>query len=111
MDLTHLFTLHQLNDGDTGKQEEIRRIALWSHLRIKITNVKTKHLLLLFTASRRPCHKLTLSQHPPVLFTLQAGWSVLQERDGAESADLGSNSPSHWLEDHGGVSLPLRAFL
>lgn len=101
MDLTYLLTLPEHDDGDTCKLE-IRTVALWSHLRIKITNVKAKQLLLLFTASLRPSHKLTLSQHPPVSFILQAGWSAYQERGRAESAA----SPSHWLEDHKEVSLP-----
>lgn len=52
---------------------EIRTATSWSHLRIKITNVKAKQLLLLFTALLRPSHKLTLSQHAPVCgFILQA---------------------------------------
>lgn len=83
MDLANLLNLPE-HDGDTCKMER-RTVASWSHLRIKITNVKTKQLLLLFTALLRPSHRRTLSQHPPCLSRLDGAHS--KERSRAESAD------------------------
>lgn len=86
MDLTYLLTLPEHDDGDTCKLE-IRTVALWSHLRIKITNVKAKQLLLLFTASAEAlpqAHSLPASPcvvHPP-------GWmeNLPGERQGRVSS-------------------------
>lgn len=82
MDLTPLLNLPEHDDGDTCKLE-IRTVALWSHLRIKVTNVKAKQLLLLFTALLRPSHKLALSQHPHCVGHTP-GWieCTLEERPG-----------------------------